>query len=65
MNSEVDGNIIKEQELEEYLKKITENDADFTGKIDNIHYDPSNSFIMNIFFIDAMLASILALLSEQ
>ena len=66
MNSEVDGNIIKEQELEEYLKKITENDADFTGKIDNIHYDyPSNSIIMNIFFVDAMLASILALLSEQ
>ena len=31
MNSEVDGNLMKEQELEEYLKKITENDADFTG----------------------------------
>ena len=30
MNSEVDGNL-KEHELEEYLKKITENDADFTG----------------------------------
>merc|ERR1719422_1549357 len=36
MNSEVDGNIIKEQELEEYLKKITENDADFTGVTPNI-----------------------------
>ena len=36
MNSEVDGNVMaKEQELEEYLKKITENDADFTGSVDN------------------------------
>ena len=33
-SSEVDGNnVMKEHELEEYLKKITENDADFTGKI--------------------------------
>ena len=31
MNSETDGAYMKEQELEEYLKKITENDADFTG----------------------------------
>ena len=32
-SSEVDGNnVMKEHELEEYLKKITENDADFTGK---------------------------------
>merc|ERR1719266_862986 len=36
MNSEVDGNLMKEQELEEYLKKITENDADFTGVTPNI-----------------------------
>ena len=33
MNSEVEGNIMKEQELEEYLQKMTENDADFTGEI--------------------------------
>ena len=33
-SSEVDGNnVMKEHELEEYLKKITENDADFTGNI--------------------------------
>ena len=33
-SSEVDGNnVMKEHELEEYLKKITENDADFTGSI--------------------------------
>ena len=33
-SSEVDGNnVMKEHELEEYLEKITENDADFTGKI--------------------------------
>ena len=32
-SSEVDGNnVMKEHELEEYLKKITENDADFTGR---------------------------------
>ena len=36
-SSEVDGNnVMKEHELEEYLKKITENDADFTG---NVHLD--------------------------
>ena len=33
MNSEVEGNMMKEQELEEYLQKITENDVDFTGEI--------------------------------
>jgi len=36
MNSEVEGNIMKEQELEEYLQKMTENDADFTGITPNI-----------------------------
>ena len=32
MNSEMDGTYMKEQELEDYLKKITENDGEFTGK---------------------------------
>ena len=35
MNSEMDGTYMKEQELEDYLKKITENDGEFTGKHNN------------------------------
>ena len=36
LSSEMDGNMMKEQELEEYLQKMTENDADFTGITPNM-----------------------------
>ena len=54
---------MKEQELEEYLKKITENDADFTGNNQISFYHPIQN--LKTICLDAMLASLLDFLSVQ